>query len=120
MLKIQDNIGSLVASETQGAMRAIDNAILTELRLCATLVEAFETTPVPVGRSQKLLQTLASGLNHFVAGRGEMAQTVRTLSAIKTGSNLHDTSYNCPTNSPPMLAAQESEQSTACPVAAFG
>jgi hypothetical protein len=120
MLKIQDNIGSLVASETQGAMRAIDNAILTELRLCATLVEAFETTPLPVGRSQKLLQSLASGLNHIVAGRGEMAQAVRTLTVIKTGSNLQETSYNCPSDSPPLLAAQQSEQSTACPVAAFG
>jgi hypothetical protein len=120
MLKIQDNIGSLVASETQGAMRAIDNAILSELRLCATLVEAFETTPLPVGRSQKLLQTLTSGLNHFVAGRGEMAQTVRTLTAIKTGSNLHETSYNCPNGTPPLLSAQAREQGSACAAAAFG
>ena len=120
MLKIQDNIGLLVAQETQGALQAIDNAILNELRLCTSLVEAFEATNLPVGPSQKLLQSLASGLSHIVAGRGEMAHTVKTLTAIKSGSSLKETSYNCPGQPTPLLAAQEAEKSTACPVAAFG
>lgn len=96
MHDIQDNIGTLIAAETKGALHAIDTAILTELRFCASLVEAFERTNLPIGPSQKLLQTLSSGLSHIVAGRGEMAQTVRTLTAIKSGSNLQETSYNCP------------------------
>jgi hypothetical protein len=120
MHQIQDNVGLLVANETQCALRAIDNAILTELRLCATLVEAFDTAGLPVGRSQKLLQTLASGLNLIVAGRGEMAQTVRTLTAIKTGSNLRTTSYNCPTDKPPLLTGQASEQTSCSADAVFG
>lgn len=119
MLKIQDNIGLLVAKETQGALKAIDNAILNELRLCTSLVEAFEATNLPVGPSQKLLQSLASGLNHIVAGRGEMAHTVKTLTAIKSGSSLNETSYNCPGQMQPMLTAQEAEKSRACPVAAY-
>lgn len=96
MHEIQDNIGTLIAAETKGVLHAIDTAILTELRLCASLVEAFEHTNLPIGPSQKLLQTLSSGLSHIVAGRGEMAQTVRTLTAIKSGSNLQETNYNCP------------------------
>ena len=120
MFKIQDNIGLLVANETKGALQAIDNAILNELRLCTSLVEAFEATNLPVGPSQKLLQSLANGLNHFVAGRGEMAHTVKTLTAIQSGSSLKETSYNCPGNPTPLLAAQEAEKSTICPVAAFG
>ena len=120
MLNIQDNIGMLVSNETQGALRAIDNAILTKLRLCTTLVEAFEDASVAVGPSQKLLQSIANGLNHIVAGRGEMAQTVRTLSAIKAGSSLRETSYNCPGETPPLMAAQKAEKSSACPVSAFG
>ena len=120
MLNIQDNIGMLVANETQGALRAIDNALLTELRLCTTLVEAFEEASVPVGPSQKLLQSLANGLNHIVAGRGEMAHTVRALTAIKAGSSLKETGYNCPGETPPLMAAQETQKSSACSVAAFG
>lgn len=96
MHEIQDNIGSLIAAETKGALHAIDNAILSELRLCTSLVEAIEGTNLPVGRTQKLLQTLSNGISHFVAGRGEMAQTVRTLSTIKSDSNLRETSYSCP------------------------
>ena len=119
MLNIQDNIGMLIADETQGALRAIDDAILTKLRLCTTLVEAFEDTNLPVGPSQKLLQSIATGLNHIVAGRGEMAQTVRTLTAIKAGSSLRETSYNCPQGGVPVLTAPEAEQSVARPVTAF-
>lgn len=120
MLNIQDNIGLLVAEETQGALRAIDDAILTKLRLCTTLVEAFEETNLPIGPSQKLLQSIAAGLNHIVAGRGEMAQTVRTLTAIKTGSSLRETSYNCPGPTPPLSIVSATHQDAACPVAAFG
>ncbi len=120
MLNIQDNIGCLVASETQGALRAIDNAILSELRLCTSLVEAFEEANLSVGPSQKLLQSLANGLNHIVAGRGEMAQTVRTLTAIKAGSSLKETSYNCPGEMPPLLVEQEAAKSAACAVPSFG
>jgi hypothetical protein len=96
MLNIDNNIGTLVAAETKGTMKALDDAILTELRLCTTLVEAFEQAKLPVGHSQKLLQSMATGLNHIVAGRGEMAMTVHRLNAIKAGSNLAPTSYNCP------------------------
>jgi hypothetical protein len=120
MLNIQDSIGQLIATETQGALRAIDDAILTKLRLCTTLVEAFDATNLPVGPSQKLLQSIANGLNHIVAGRGEMAHTVKTLTAIKSGSSLKEMSYNCPGNAQPLLAAQEAEQSTIRPVLAYG
>jgi hypothetical protein len=120
MLKIEENTGALVAAETKTALRAIDDAILTELRLCTTLIEAFETTHMPVNSSQKLLQSMASGLNHIVAGRGEMATTVRALNAIKAGSNLVETSYNCPGQIPPSLMATNSDGSEFCAERAFG
>jgi hypothetical protein len=120
MLNIHDNIGRLVATETQGVLRAIDDAILTKLRLCTILVEAFEATNLPVGPSQKLLQLMATGLNHIVAGRGEMAHTARALATIKGSSNLRETSYNCPGQMPPLSAASEAVTSAACPAPAFG
>lgn len=120
MHDIQENIGTLIASETQGALKAIDNAILCELRLCTSLVEAIEETNLPIGRSQKLLQTLSTGLSHFVAGRGEMAQTVRTLTAIKSGSNLHETSYNCPGEPSPNGLSQTFETATNHLTPSFG
>lgn len=105
MVKIAQNTGALIAAETKGTLKALDNAILTELRLCTTLIEAFDEVRLPVGTSQKLLQSMASGINHVVRGRGEMASTVRALAAIKGVSNLAETSYNCPEGSPPSMRA---------------
>jgi hypothetical protein len=113
MLNIGENIGTLVAEETKDALKALDGAILSELRLCTTLVEAFDQTALPVGHTQKLLQSMASGLNHIVAGRGEMAMTVHRLNAIKAGSNLAPTSFNCPgpmpTSALPTLADDDAK-----------
>lgn len=109
MFDVQNNTGALIAEETKGALRAIDTAILNELRLCTTLMEAFEETPLPVASSQKLLQSMASGINHIVAGRHEMASTVRHLRAIKASSTLAPVSYNCPEGVPPLALSNPSE-----------
>jgi hypothetical protein len=106
MSKISENVGALVAADAKGVLRALDDAILTELRLCTTLVESFDAAQLTVGSSQKLLQSMASGLNHIVAGRAEMASTVRTLHGIKAGSNLSETSYNCPGDIPALMHAE--------------
>jgi hypothetical protein len=120
MLRIDENIGTLIAAETKGALNAIDSAILSELRLCTTLVEAFGQNPLPIGSTQKLLQNIANGINHIVAGRAEMATTVRVLTAIKSGSNLNPVSYNCPNDPPFAKEAQPEATAIACPEAVFG
>lgn len=120
MLKIDEHIGGLVAAETKGALRAIDKAILSELRLCATLIEALEQTELPVRSSQKLLQNLANGINHFVAGRSEMATTIKTLTAIKAGSTAHATAYNCPGDQPVARVAGHKAAQRSCPSPVFG
>jgi hypothetical protein len=109
MFDVQNNTGALIAEETKGALRALDNAILNELRLCATLMEAFEETQLPISSSQKLLQSMASGINHIVAGRNEMATTVRHLRAIKAGSTLAPVNYNCPEGVPSVALAEQPE-----------
>jgi hypothetical protein len=120
MLKVDENIGGLVAAETKVALRAIDDAILSELRLCTTLIEAFDKTALPVGSSQKLLQNLANGINHFVAGRSEMAATIKTLTAIKSSSSLVETSYNCPGELPIAKARDHVSTPLPCRETVFG
>ncbi len=96
MQKIEENVGQLVAADAKGTISALDNAILSELKLCTTVMEAIQTTSLPIISSQKLIHSMASGLNHIVAGRGEMAATVRHLTSIKRGSNLAPQSFGCP------------------------
>jgi hypothetical protein len=99
MQKIDANVGALVAADTQGTLKALDGAILSELKLCTTLVEAMQGNQLPIGPTQKLLSSMASGLNHIVAGRGEMAATVRHLTALKQDSNLAVYDFGCPNGS---------------------
>jgi hypothetical protein len=120
MFKIGEAAGALIAEETKGALRAVDNAILSKLRLCTSLVEIFEQAQLPVNSSQKLLQSMTSGLSQIIAGRGEMAQTVRELNAIKAASNLAETSYNCPGTIPNAIAQPLRAAPKACPEATFG
>jgi hypothetical protein len=120
MLKIGENAGALIAEETKGALRAVDHAILSKLRLCTSLMETFEQAQLPVNSSQKLLQSMTSGLNQIIAGRGEMAQAVRELNVIKAASNLAETNYNCPGTIPLATAQPLVTAPKACPEAAFG
>ncbi|MBK8374123.1 hypothetical protein [Sphingorhabdus sp.] len=96
MLQIDEQIGAVVAADTKGAIGALDNAILSELRLCTTVVEVIQQSGVPIGSSQKLLQSLTSGLSQIVAGRADIAQTVRHLNAIKGRSSLAPFNFGCP------------------------
>ena len=97
MQKFEENLGHLVSADTKGTINALDDAILSELKLCTTLIEAIKSTNLPINSSQKLLLSVASGLNHIVAGRGEVAATVRHLTIIKRDSNLQPYDFGCPT-----------------------
>jgi hypothetical protein len=96
MQKFDANLGALVAADSKGTLKALDDAILSELKLCTTLVEAIQSNEVPIVSSQKLLNSMASGLNHIVAGRGEMATTLRQLTVLKQDSNLAVYDFGCP------------------------
>jgi hypothetical protein len=121
MSKIDENVGALVAADTKDTLRALDDAILSKLRLCTTLMESFDAAQLPVGSSQKLLQSMASGINHIVAGRAEMASTVKTLHVIKAGSSLAATAYNCPGDpATGIMLARADSPKMACPEASFG
>jgi hypothetical protein len=99
MHKFEANIGNLVASDTQGTLKAFDTAILSELKLCTTLVEAMQESPIPIASSQKLLNSMSTGLSHMVAGRKEMASTVQQLTILQRDSNLAVYDFGCPNGS---------------------
>ena len=96
MQKFDTNIGALVAADSQGTIKAIDDAILSELKMCTTLVEAIQGQQLPIGSSQKLLNSMASGISNIVAGRNDMAATVRHLTVLKQDSNLAVYDFGCP------------------------
>jgi hypothetical protein len=49
-----------------------------------------------MAHSQKLLEGMARGFDHLVAGRADMLSVVRQLTAIKGGSSLRVIDFGCP------------------------
>lgn len=96
MLKIEKNTGLVVAEDTKSAITALDRAILSETRLTTSIIEASEQVGLPMAQSQKLLESMARGFDHLVAGRADMLAVVRHLNTIKGRSDLEVVDYGCP------------------------
>ncbi len=113
MQKFDANMGALVAADTQETLKALDDAILSELKLCTTLVEAIQGNDLPIVQSQKLLNSVTSGLSHIVAGRADMATAVKQLTIMKQDSNLAVYDFGCPNGAPSKGEIPASETITA-------
>ena len=96
MFEIKENVGSVVAGDTQNLCKSIDAALLDSSALITSLIEGSAQSRLPIGVSQQLLQNATAGVNHLVSGRAEIAQTVKHLAKIQANSSLATTSYGCP------------------------
>lgn len=96
MHEIKHAVGSVVASDTQASVAALDNALVTQSRMCASIVEAAADSRLPIAATQSLLENLAHGINGLATSRGNMVVAVRELTRIQARSNLETTSFGCP------------------------
>jgi hypothetical protein len=96
MLKIENTTGMVIAEDLKASIKAIDNALLQETRLTGTLLEASDQIGLPIAHSQKLLEGMARGFEHLVAGRADMLAVVRQVNTIRGQSNLNVTDFGCP------------------------
>jgi len=95
MLKIEHSTGMVIAEDLRASIKAIDNALLQETRLTSSLIEAGEQIGLPMAHSQKLLEGMARGFEHLVAGRADMLSVVRQVNSIKGQSSLDVVDYGC-------------------------
>ena len=105
MLKIEETTGMVVAEDTKATIKAIDLALLQKARLAGSVLEASEQIGLPMAHSQKLLEGMARGFEHLVAGRADMLAVVRALTAIKGQSTIEVVDYGCPDGLNGMLAS---------------
>lgn len=113
MFKIEEATGLVVAEDTKTTIAAIDRAILSKTRLASSIIEASDQTGLPMAHSQKLLEGMARGFEHLVAGRGDMLAVVRQLTAIKGRSSLEVVDFGCPTGLEPALSLPETQRESA-------
>lgn len=96
MHTIREQVGSVVAEDTQSSVAALDVAVLMQSRMCASILEAATDSKLPIGTTQKLLESLADGLRTLVGSRSDLAAAIRELNVIQAKSNLRTTGFGCP------------------------
>jgi hypothetical protein len=97
MINLTEGAGAVVAGEVRDAFAAVDQALLSSARMCASVIEATKGAGIPAGQSQRLLRSITSGMNRVVDGREEIVEALRQMNVIKDRSNLAPVSYGCPT-----------------------
>jgi hypothetical protein len=96
MLVFRPGAGPVVVADTRNAVAAVDDALLNSARLIASVIEATQGSNLPVGQSQKLLVSMASGLQNVIDGRGDMVAAIRQMTVIKGRSNFAPVDQGCP------------------------
>ena len=100
MHKLDKSAGQVIAADTQSSVEAIDQAVLSYSRLCASIIEVSSAAKLPVTTAQKALENATSGLTMVVKGREEIAVATRELLKIQKASSLDAVSFGCPNGFP--------------------
>lgn len=96
MLNFRPGAGAIVAADSKNMVASVDDALLSGVRMCASILEATQGSNLPAAQSQKLYTSMTAGLSSVVAGRGEIVATIRHLTAIKGQSNFAPEDFGCP------------------------
>lgn len=96
MHRIEVAAAQVVVSDTRNSVGAIDQAVMSYSRLCASIVEVSNASDLPVTACQPALAKAAGGLAALVEGRDLIGQATRELIKIQGASTLRETAFQCP------------------------
>lgn len=96
MHRIQETSAQVVVSDTQSSVVAIDQAVMSYSRLCASIVEVSNASDLPVTAGQPALAKVAAGLTALIEGREHIASATRELIKVQRDSSLRETAFECP------------------------
>ena len=102
MHHINPSSGEVIAADTQGSVRAIDQAVLSYSRLCASVIEVSGASRLPVTTGQPALTRIAAGLAALIEGRAQIAEATRDLRKVQGASTLKEVAFECPDGLPPL------------------
>jgi len=96
MIQVRETSARVIAGDAQEMGGVIDRALLQQMRLCTSFIEASQESKLAMPLTQTALQAMAEGLNCLVEGRSKVATSVRELTKLIRMSNLKETSFGCP------------------------
>lgn len=100
MHQINQSSGKVIAADTQGSVHAIDQAVLSYSRLCASVIEVSEASRLPISAGQPALTRIAAGLAALIEGRAQIAEATRDLLKVQGVSTLKEMAFECPNGLP--------------------
>lgn len=96
MHKIELAAAKVIASDAKSSVGAIDQAVMTYSRLCASIIEVSNASDLPVTTGQPALAKVAAGLTALVEGRELIAGATRELIKIQQASTVREAAFQCP------------------------
>lgn len=96
MHRIQETAAKVVVSDAQSSVGAVDQAVMSYSRLCASIVEVSNASNLPVTAGQPALAKVAAGLTALIEGREHIAAATRELIKVQHDSSLRETAFECP------------------------
>ncbi len=96
IIKVNRPSAEVVAADCQQAAKALDTALLSQARLCASMLEANEQIGLPIATSQRLYKSMTSGMCGIVDNRTHLLSVITQLSSLHRRSNLSPVSFGCP------------------------
>jgi hypothetical protein len=96
MIEFKHGGGSVVAADARSAITSVDEALLSGARMCASFLEASQGSNLPASQSQRVIRSIATGMNSVVEARAAMVSAIKELRIIQGRSNLAAEAYGCP------------------------
>jgi hypothetical protein len=96
MHQIKHAVGSVVASDTQSSIVALDRAVAQQSRMCASVIEAAHDSNLAIATTQPLLDALSASVRGLVESRANLAEAAKQIALIQARSNLRETGFGCP------------------------
>jgi hypothetical protein len=96
MIQVRETSARVIASDAQEMGGVIDRALLQQMRLCTSFIEASQESKLAMPLTQGALEAMAEGLNCLVEGRSKVAISVREMTKLIRQSNLKETGFGCP------------------------
>lgn len=100
MYKISESTARIVATDVQGAVKGIDQALLDVARCSVTLLEAASEVNLPIANSQGILRAVHESASHVLDARENFAKAINRLNVVKRDSNVDTKALGCPGPTP--------------------
>lgn len=95
MTHLTEGAGRVIASDMITVFKSTDEALLSSVRLVASVLEGTANSGIHPRTKQKLLETVNAGYGKLLEGRKEMVQAHGQMVVIQRNSNIATVGFGC-------------------------